>query len=297
MSDLTASKIALGTLVLLTGVVCLSWRLHSDDSSTRPPVAQTPLTPGLGLVPSSPTTASSADLSDEEAYLLPPSARAPRRAVTLPSHLLSSGRFSPPATAPARHYGATEAPQNGHAAPSPAATTPGVRWGASGKRSRQERRRRAQTIAEADAIWGELEEDAGPSHSPLVSPVVDAKKRRQSSHSLHRPRRTARHVRSSSDGANDIAGKDDGADNSDCEPADDADEEEARLLAPLGRRYRERKSWGKRRRSETGAAATSGSRGRSGSQSATGGWWKMRRWWNGGGEWERRDGAGGHGEA
>ena len=43
------SKIALGTLILLSGVLCLSWRLNTDPT-TRPPVAQNPLTPGMGFV-------------------------------------------------------------------------------------------------------------------------------------------------------------------------------------------------------------------------------------------------------
>ncbi|KAI4091510.1 MAG: hypothetical protein LQ344_004066 [Seirophora lacunosa] len=42
------AHIALGTLILLTGVLGLSWRLN--DPTTRPAVPQTPLTPGMGFV-------------------------------------------------------------------------------------------------------------------------------------------------------------------------------------------------------------------------------------------------------
>ncbi|KAL8802376.1 MAG: hypothetical protein Q9182_003866 [Xanthomendoza sp. 2 TL-2023] len=50
LSLLHALLIALGTVILLIGVLALSWRLN--DPSTRPAVAQTPLTPGMGFVDS-----------------------------------------------------------------------------------------------------------------------------------------------------------------------------------------------------------------------------------------------------
>lgn len=46
---LTASQIALGTVILLLGVLALSWRLNNDPA-TRPPVSQNPLTPAMGFV-------------------------------------------------------------------------------------------------------------------------------------------------------------------------------------------------------------------------------------------------------
>ena len=42
-------QIALGTMILLVGVLALSWRLN-NDSSTRPSVSQNTLTPGMGFV-------------------------------------------------------------------------------------------------------------------------------------------------------------------------------------------------------------------------------------------------------
>jgi len=46
---LILSQIALGTVILLLGVLSLSWRL-SDEPTTRPTATQNPLTPGMGFV-------------------------------------------------------------------------------------------------------------------------------------------------------------------------------------------------------------------------------------------------------
>ena len=48
LSTLHACLIALGTAILLSGVLALSWRL--SDEQTQPAVAQSALTPGLGFV-------------------------------------------------------------------------------------------------------------------------------------------------------------------------------------------------------------------------------------------------------
>ena len=60
LSNLHAGLLALGTAILLAGVVCLSWRLEESDEEPSSPVAgrhkghvpipQTALTPGIGLV-------------------------------------------------------------------------------------------------------------------------------------------------------------------------------------------------------------------------------------------------------
>ena len=42
-------QIAVGTVILLLGVLALSWRLNNEPTS-RPPVSQSPLTPGMGFV-------------------------------------------------------------------------------------------------------------------------------------------------------------------------------------------------------------------------------------------------------
>lgn len=46
---LTTPQIALGTVILLVGVLALSWRLNNDPT-TRPSVSQNTLTPGMGFV-------------------------------------------------------------------------------------------------------------------------------------------------------------------------------------------------------------------------------------------------------
>ncbi|KAH8811504.1 hypothetical protein F5884DRAFT_636897, partial [Xylogone sp. PMI_703] len=48
LSTLHAALIALGTAILLSGVLALSWRLNDEQS--QPAVSQSALTPGLGLV-------------------------------------------------------------------------------------------------------------------------------------------------------------------------------------------------------------------------------------------------------
>ena len=49
VSLLTRLQIALGTMILLIGVLALSWRLNNDPA-TRPSVSQNTLTPGMGFV-------------------------------------------------------------------------------------------------------------------------------------------------------------------------------------------------------------------------------------------------------
>ncbi|KAL9014966.1 MAG: hypothetical protein Q9173_000397 [Seirophora scorigena] len=70
LSLLHALLIALGTLILLLGVLGLSWRLN--DPTIRPAVPQTPLTPGMGFVDDSESDNTGAETSfpkddDEEA--------------------------------------------------------------------------------------------------------------------------------------------------------------------------------------------------------------------------------------
>ncbi|KAI4163574.1 MAG: hypothetical protein LQ342_002846 [Letrouitia transgressa] len=70
LSLLHALLIALGTVILLTGVLALSWRLNynNNDPSTRPAVAQTPLTPGMGFI----NDAEESDFEPETDRLLDP---------------------------------------------------------------------------------------------------------------------------------------------------------------------------------------------------------------------------------
>ncbi|MCJ1343183.1 hypothetical protein MMC31_001375 [Peltigera leucophlebia] len=53
LSLLSGLLIALGTVILLGGVLCLSWRL--SDATSRTPVSQSSLTPGMGLVDTEPS--------------------------------------------------------------------------------------------------------------------------------------------------------------------------------------------------------------------------------------------------
>lgn len=118
LPPLHAALIALGTVILLTGVFALSWRLD-DDPSTKPAVAQTSLTPGMGFVHDTTEDGDSIDaeygIVDEEAGDV---------GETAP--LLANGS---PLSPTAKHntiLGAT--------------------------------RLRRQTVAEADEIWDELQD-------------------------------------------------------------------------------------------------------------------------------------------
>lgn len=65
LSSLAAWLIALGTAILLSGVLALSWRLNDEQS--HPAVSTSALTPGLGLVDDSETEYDDYDIGDEEA--------------------------------------------------------------------------------------------------------------------------------------------------------------------------------------------------------------------------------------
>ncbi|KZF20828.1 hypothetical protein L228DRAFT_249643 [Xylona heveae TC161] len=65
LGALKGSLIALGTVILLSGVLALSWRL-SDESVTKPPVAHSALGPGLGFVEEAPEGVSLYDDYDDD---------------------------------------------------------------------------------------------------------------------------------------------------------------------------------------------------------------------------------------
>ncbi|CZR51535.1 related to DUF803 domain protein [Phialocephala subalpina] len=68
LSALHGGLIALGTIILLSGVLALSWRL--SDEQTQPAVAQSALAPGLGLVEDTDNDEYSDELgADEEAAI------------------------------------------------------------------------------------------------------------------------------------------------------------------------------------------------------------------------------------
>ena len=99
---LIREKISLGTVILLVGVLALSWRLN--DPNARPLTAQTPLTPGLGFVDSESESEAETSLlldGDEEADR-------PR----------SNGRmlspiFKTPTTTNSKFYGSTKSRRSG----------------------------------------------------------------------------------------------------------------------------------------------------------------------------------------
>lgn len=67
ISVLRACLIALGTAILLSGVLALSWRLN--DEQTQPAVAQSALAPGLGFVEDTDNESSDSLPLDEEAAI------------------------------------------------------------------------------------------------------------------------------------------------------------------------------------------------------------------------------------
>ncbi|MCJ1250352.1 hypothetical protein MMC30_007578 [Trapelia coarctata] len=141
--------IALGTVILLAGVLALSWRLNNDQTSKTPGV-QTPLTPGMGFLPpdSDTETESSSPPTDEESQLLPNASPTPN---------YQNGRGTKHATFE------TGLKRNVRISSAPLPRRSKTIAGALPTITRT----RQNGIAEVDEIWGELEE-GGP--SPLMSP-------------------------------------------------------------------------------------------------------------------------------
>ncbi|KAG9248062.1 magnesium transporter NIPA-domain-containing protein [Calycina marina] len=67
LSLMRALLIALGTVILLSGVLALSWRLN--DEQTQPAVAQSALTPGLGFVEDTDNEETDSFADEEEALI------------------------------------------------------------------------------------------------------------------------------------------------------------------------------------------------------------------------------------
>ncbi|MCJ1297707.1 hypothetical protein MMC08_000495 [Hypocenomyce scalaris] len=139
LSVLHALLIALGTIILLAGVLALSWRLNNDPT-THHPVAQTPLTPGMGFVDDHTDLAASLTnslSSDEESAISTLTPLLPHR----------SGKGNSPSIP----------------------RTPTTKNNDLLRSTRLLRKRGMMGATEADEIWGELVEDAPFANNPDIS--------------------------------------------------------------------------------------------------------------------------------
>ncbi|KAL4940251.1 hypothetical protein BDV06DRAFT_197007 [Aspergillus oleicola] len=101
LSRLHAGLIALGTIVLLAGVLCLSWRLEDIDShSAATGQSQAAIAPGMAAIEEAAEAPLRLELEDEEEQigerepLLPPSNPPRQRAPSLPLYSVMSKRTS-----------------------------------------------------------------------------------------------------------------------------------------------------------------------------------------------------------
>lgn len=99
LGPLHAGLIALGTVILLSGVVALSWRLDdtspTDTATIAPPQTPapiTPLTPSLGFMPRNSASSLSHDDSDEDDFPIAQASKRRRRARTMETTPLLSAR-------------------------------------------------------------------------------------------------------------------------------------------------------------------------------------------------------------
>lgn len=175
LSSLHAGLIALGTVVLLAGVVCLSWRLEENEEEPLSPVSnkhtghvpmpQSALEPGLGLLHAHPLEEPDAPLDIEEATPgLHGSAteQAKRKSVDERTPLLARSPTGPAYTITSRSK----------RSPALNTTTQSPR-----QSPRPPRRRRMTISEETSEIWDELND-----RDSLPSPI------RRSVESEHRPR-------------------------------------------------------------------------------------------------------------
>lgn len=156
LSGLHAGLIALGTVVLLSGVLCLSWRL--EEVSGHPPAVgptPTPLTPGMGIMEETASPPSYSDFiypPDEEAH---PRERQPL--LSTPQH---------PHPPPHRHT-------LSHLRISP-----------------QHRRSTTDASTETAQIWAELDDDEGDADILSALPQQSPSSARRS-HKRHRSKSSA----------------------------------------------------------------------------------------------------------
>jgi drug/metabolite transporter (DMT)-like permease len=157
LSGLHAGLIALGTVILLAGVVCLSWRLEDNEEEPTSPVAskhmgrvqmpQTVLQPGIGLVHGHPLDEPDSPLDiDEEAPGVHGLAteQARRKLVDERTPLLARSPTGPALTLVNTKKRASQ-DASGQKSPQP-----------SGSLRRPPRRRRLTFSEETNEIWDEL---------------------------------------------------------------------------------------------------------------------------------------------
>ncbi|KAK3389061.1 hypothetical protein B0T20DRAFT_457034 [Sordaria brevicollis] len=167
ISPLQACLITLGTVILLTGVLALSWRLH--DEQHTPGVGQSTLAPGMGLVEDTD------DEDDEEALLLRSDIEDEEERVGVPSPRLYS-------------YSTFNTSQPGLQGDGPSQSGSGgpALVIAPTKRQRSLAGQSIRTLPsnrwnERAEIWDELEDRDTPlDHSSLSSPAFLSSSRRRS---------------------------------------------------------------------------------------------------------------------
>ena len=167
ISPLQACLITLGTVILLTGVLALSWRLH--DEQHTPGVGQSTLAPGMGLVEDTD------DEDDEEALLLRSDIEDEEERVGVPSPRLYS--YSTFSTSQPRLQGDGTS-QGGSSGPTLVIAPPKRQRSLAGQSIRTLPSNRWTERAE---IWDELEDRDTPlDHSSLSSPAFLTSSRRRS---------------------------------------------------------------------------------------------------------------------
>lgn len=165
ISPLQACLITLGTVILLTGVLALSWRLH--DEQHTPGVGQSTLAPGMGLVEDT------EDEDDEEALLLRSDIEDEEERIGVPSPRLYS--YSTFSTSQSRLPGDGTSQGGG---PVLVIAPPKRQRSLAGQSIRTLPSNRWTERAE---IWDELEDrDTPPDHSSLSSPAFLSSSRRRS---------------------------------------------------------------------------------------------------------------------
>jgi hypothetical protein len=283
LSGLHAGLIALGTVILLAGVVCLSWRLEDSEDEPTSPVAskhmgrvqmpQTVLQPGIGLVHGHHVEDDEEQLDIEaEAPGLHGSLaeQAKRRSVDERTPLLQRAPTGPALTVGHRPQNrSTLDPSGEHTSPS----------------SRRGPRRRRMTFSEdTDEIWAELNDrDALPPSARRsadlerrpISGTLPTRKRASQSTWLSQMRRRSWFDSTSSQRSKSVSQGERPVDSSsrllDHPDPEDGDHSEGDIDNPVAQR---RGTWGFGQRAES-------------SRDPLGDWFKLK-WWRK--KWRDEDG-------